>query len=370
MRAFRGGLFSVVVLAAVAVVACDVAPLTPPIASVSDKAVQSSGPPAATGAYELVALDVGDLAFQVLDINNAEQVSIDVCCGPNQEQEQAAIWQSGVLTKLGAPGPDTRPGYDSRGFSVGFSINNQGAVAGFGSVYLETHAFIWRPGSGFQDLGRLPNGTYSLGYGINDGETVVGAADTPSGVRAFRWTASQGMIELSTLPGFDAYVYAVAVNGDGVAVGVGYSASGESRALRWTPDGAVADLGSLGGTSSYAVGIAGDGTIAGVSTISDGSYHAFRWTITGGMERLDPGALFSQARDVSRAGVMGSENRGPMTKDSTVSLGVVWTDPGNARVFRPPHVSAEGVAVNDAGVIAGWWNSMPVLWRPRSSPQP
>jgi probable HAF family extracellular repeat protein len=72
----------------------------------------------------------------------------------------------------------------------------------------------------------------------------------------------------------------------------------------WTRDKGLADLGTLGGSTSFAAAIGTDGLVAGESTVR-GSFptHAFVWTRAGGMRDVGP-------RGAAQAGVRGMSANG------------------------------------------------------------
>ena len=171
---------------------------------------------------------------------------------------------------------------------MGFS-----AVAPSGIV---PHAFLYTgtPGSdgAMADLGTLtgPDG-YSRANGINAGGQVVG----DSAAHAFLYTGTPGsggaMADLGTLPGKLAS-QGLAINDVGQVVGC----SGNSldttdttqHAFLYTgtpgSGGAMADLGTLGGTYSVGRAINISGQVVGHSKTTGGAQHAFLYTGTPGVD--------------------------------------------------------------------------------------
>ncbi|KFI06613.1 hypothetical protein JN27_13035 [Massilia sp. BSC265] len=116
--------------------------------------------------------------------------------------------------------------------------NNRGEVAGMLDVHTRNRsAFLWSPGKGAVRIGA---GT--VAHQLNELGEVVGRRDgdnangTP---RAFLFSRARGLVDLHPR-GLDASE-ADDLNDHGVVVGVGYRASGERIAYRWTRGGA-ADL--------------------------------------------------------------------------------------------------------------------------------
>jgi probable HAF family extracellular repeat protein len=99
---------------------------------------------------------------------------------------------------------------------------------------------------------------------------------------------SQSITWLGVLPESNRSV-AYGVSADGaVVVGNAYDAAGYARAFRWTVDGGMQDLGTLGGDRSYAYGVSANGAVVvGSATNAEGLGYAFRWTVGGGMEDLN-----------------------------------------------------------------------------------
>ncbi len=203
---------------------------------------------------------------------------------------------------------------------VGWSYNAAG----------QFHAFRWTASGGMQNLGTL-GGCCSTAYDVSaDGSVVVGWAQNAAGqLHAFRWTASGGMQDLGTLGGRESWADGVSADGS-VVVGWARNAAGYQRAFRWTASGGMQNLGTLGGRESRSNGVSADGAVVVGSVFYDdydpfGEYYyyerAFRWTVDGGMQDLGTlGGRESRAYGVSA--------------DGSVVVGWARNAAGHGRAFR------------------------------------
>jgi probable HAF family extracellular repeat protein len=115
----------------------------------------------------------------------------------------------------------------------GMDINNPGDTVGIAfSQSGEARAVLWPQAGDVTELGTL-GGAFSRALGINDLGHVVGRADTVSGEsHSFIWTERGGMVDLGTLGG--TFSSAADTNDFGnKAVGLSYTASGDTRATLW-----------------------------------------------------------------------------------------------------------------------------------------
>ena len=119
-----------------------------------------------------------------------------------------------------------------------------------------------------------------------DGKVVVGLSDTAGfGQRAFRWTKEGGMVSLGTLGGDSSHAYAV--NGDGsVVVGRSTASDGRSQAFIWKASTGMRVLGNLDVTSATSVAqrISDDGTVVIGQRQAGMSWEGFRWTEAGAFQ--------------------------------------------------------------------------------------
>lgn len=113
---------------------------------------------------------------------------------------------------------------------------------------------------------------------------------------ATRWVGGQAA-SLGTLPGSQ-FSRAFAENARGQAVGEATAADGSPRAVLFTRDGTVRDLGGLGSGSAVANDINARGTVAGVSSAPGGPTTAVVFG-SGGPQALPP--LEPQVTGISRA---------------------------------------------------------------------
>lgn len=182
---------------------------------------------------------------------------------------------------------DPQPG---DGQTYAFAIDDDGRVAAqsFDMGDLTTRGILWDAG-GALSLGNLAPRS------LNNAGTVVGAIalyDASFGWvdHAARWE-NGALLDLGTLGGH--FSYAAAVSGSGQIVGMSFlSDDWTRRAALW--NGSWHDLGTLGGANSHAYDINDFNEVVGVADTSDGQPHAFRFTVNaagGVVDRRDLGTL-------------------------------------------------------------------------------
>jgi probable HAF family extracellular repeat protein len=284
-------------------------------------------------------------------------------------------WQDGVLTNLGTlPG-----GYNS----LAASINASGQVVGTSengetdllSGYPQSHPVLWNHGE-VLDLGTL-GGYEGVAFQSNHRGLIVGVATNavpgsfpgfPNCIvygqqsHAFLWR-NGAMQDLGTLGGTDST--AEFVNDRGQIAGASYT----NAALNAVPtgcgqllptqnpflweDGRMIDLGTLGGNFGDVAGINNNGQVAGISDLAgDLTSHAFLWDQESGMKDLGTlGGTFSQADALTEAGevVGASTTLNDQRFDAFLWKDGVMTDLG----ILPGDCATGAYAINSKEQIVG-----------------
>jgi probable HAF family extracellular repeat protein len=220
-------------------------------------------------------------------------------------------WQNGDLTDL----ESLATGWSS----AATWVNDSGQVVGISENgvidpligFPEFRAVLWKNG-GITDLGTLGGGYESIANAVNDRGQVVGFATNtipdpfsffpfPGATqsRAFLWQEG-AMQDLGTLGGPDAT--AVSINDRGQVAGQSYTNSTPNPVLDpcgsfavnvptedpfiWK-NGKMTDLGTLGGTCGFVTGQNDRGQVIGQSDLAgDLTSHPFLWTESRGMQDL------------------------------------------------------------------------------------
>jgi len=216
------------------------------------------------------------------------------CFMDNCFATHAFVAQRGSLSDLGVldGGTDSQANWvTANGLITGFSQNGEfdPLVPGFPEV----RGVLWRNGK-VVDLGTLPDGGFeSLAGPANNRGQVVGLAlntvpdscsfvGFPTQVRAFLWQ-NGAMQDLGTLGGPDAN--AELINDAGQIAGTSYPnainpASGcpSVHPFFWE-NGVMLDMGTLGGTSTEVTALNQRGEVVGMSTLAgDQTFHPFLWS--------------------------------------------------------------------------------------------
>jgi probable HAF family extracellular repeat protein len=231
---------------------------------------------AARTTYRVINLGAADLS-ELPAINNRGQVSFSL----NTDLGSRGFFYDGTATvDIGTLGGSTTNAVD---------LNNVGQLTGYSSLPsgLE-HAFVWRAGSGFVDLGTLPGAANSRAAAINNRGVVVGTSEgvplTPP--HAFRWSAADGIEDLGAFTsGLGSFSSATALNDAGLIAGNSDTSALSREAFVWTRAGGMSDISTPGSGDAYPVAVAARGQVVGhvVNPAGDFLYRAFLWTRARGM---------------------------------------------------------------------------------------
>ncbi|MEU7043259.1 hypothetical protein AB0A77_19650 [Streptomyces varsoviensis] len=258
------------------------------------------------------------------------------------------------------------------------AINDAGTTAGYSwpaataRSARQGHAVRWDSDGGGTPLAPLAGDTFSRPVAVNDAGAVVGTSwsgdeVSPDEGHGVLWRPDGTLLPLAALPG-DAYSVPTAVNGAGEAVG--YSWNGRlsaTHAVKWSPGGAVTDLGALARArwpqhdASGTFGINDSGTVIGqvfkAYPTSRSEPHAVKWENDGTITDLGPDA---GAASISPQGLMAGSRR----LDGAVrQTAVRWAPDGTATALTPPvgrSADTTAFGVNDAGTVVGHsWSGNP-----------
>ncbi|HUO11109.1 MAG TPA: hypothetical protein VM008_22605 [Phycisphaerae bacterium] len=182
--------------------------------------------------------------------------------------------------------------------AVAMGINASGQVTGFSAGPL-MQAFVFRNGLG-TSLGTL-GGTLSLGYGINNAGAVAGYVWTSGGVdQGFVYSGGETTATASS----DGDISLSAINGSGEGAGVRYSPDGINGQAIIFSDGSIQYIGTLpGAAGSFANGINDLGQVVGHADFAPGYDHRAFLYANGVLTDLGTlGGPISSATAINNAG--------------------------------------------------------------------
>lgn len=251
--------------------------------------------------------------------------------------------------------------------TYGGMVSSDGSVGAVGANSFRV--FRWNS-TGIVDLGTLGGNNAFLGGLSSDGGVVVGSAGVlrdpvvPTAdlvYHAFRWT-SAGMADLGTLGGTSSTAIGVSRDGNTVVGDSDMAGNQPSHAFRWTSTGMI-DLGALvDGGNSQAVATSDDGSVvigsASVTTTGNGGSHGFRWTHAGMVDLGTLGGANSHAYAISSdgsvvAGVADTSAAAVANSPTAIVVGpsIVGGTAGITAIFRAARWTSGGIA--DLGTLGG-----------------
>ncbi|MCA9285673.1 MAG: hypothetical protein KDA22_10680 [Phycisphaerales bacterium] len=205
-----------------------------------------------------------------------------------------------------------------------------------------------------QDLGTLagPDNKIdpgSFAFALSSGGTVVGYSVTALPTRnfhGFRWV--NGVLTDLPVVGSDAHSMAYAVNATGDAVGVSYALGAlDVNGVRWSADGTTTLLGQFEPRD-----ISDSGVVVGALPVAGqlGVTHAIRW-VNGAITDLGTlGGSHSAAFAVNEAGWIVGDST---INGSLATRAFLWHDGNMSSLGTLGGASSHALAINDANQVAG-----------------
>lgn len=269
--------------------------------------------------------------------------------------QEPFLYHNGTSTSLGSLGGS---------YGDATAVNSSGQVVGYSYVSQlgQTHAFLYSGGK-MTDLGTLQGSGGSWARDINDAGQIVGHSTISDGTGGFLTRAflySDGsMRSLGTLGGRESFAAAISnvVSSVSHVAGWSYTAENAQRAFLYNGT-ALINLGALAGTSSsYATDVNRNGQVVGVSyTIGGEEFRAFIYQ-NGAMSDLGSlGGSRSSATAINDAGqVVGWSNTAEGQQHA-----YLHSEGGMTDLNALPGVASSGwvlqsaIAINNAGQIMGY----------------
>ncbi len=307
----------------------------------------------ATVLDELPGGSYGNVAYGINNAGQSVGVAVETHDHPHPWKDEfafqhAVTWdRNGVLTEL-----PLLPEAEALGAqAVATAINARGTIAGWasgppvemwGDVLNGTpHAVIWtsNPSGGYTvtRLGELPGTETSEAADINNRGQVVGYAQVDGEAVAVTWD-SDGNPALLPTPTGATFAEATGINNKGEIVGSA-QVGDSSVALLWTPvrggDGySVTVLDGLTGTRANANDINDAGVIVGRANLASGQERAVVWTpVPGGgyvitelcpLPKQTPAHTFSEANAINNQGQVAGRSIGGSSQGDQVQRPVLW----------------------------------------------
>ncbi|MEZ6242733.1 MAG: GC-type dockerin domain-anchored protein [Phycisphaerales bacterium] len=316
--------------------------------------------PVITAAIAIICTNAAAQQYAITDLgainagsqaNKISDSSLAVGIATNLEQQFSAFtWDGSFVTHPPLAGDTQTEGIDAAGDLAVFASYSLGT--------LDARAVLLDSGVPFELDTFLPRGVNATGQVVGERDRAFASGMHTS--QAVLW--DKGV--LTPLADLGAGVESSAADINDALWIVGKSFPAESptpRAALWI-DGAVSDLGTLGGSGAHATAISNTRYVVGMSRTAAGQPHAFRYLLSPAgavVKRTDLGVLdldWSDARDVNDAGdVVGT----------SASRAFLYTN--NQMLDLNDHIPANSgwrlttaAGINNQGQIVGWGEHGPL----------
>ena len=248
------------------------------------------------------------------------------------------------LTSLASYSPSTD-------INARFAINLSGGVAGdsyvVGEQVTSRQAILYSGGSSsnLPDLG----GGYSDVAALNNAGQAVGSVKATDGtMHAVLWQ-NGAITDLGSLGGLSG-TYATGINNAGQVVGYGSLANGSIEAFLWQAGSGMTSLADLGGGTGNAAAINDAGQIVGTSYTAAGAQQAVLWQNGKITDLGDLGGGASEALAINA--------RGQVVGDALTATGTthafIWQNGAMTDLGTLGGAASEALAINSEGEVVGY----------------
>ncbi|MBS2022431.1 MAG: LruC domain-containing protein, partial [Deltaproteobacteria bacterium] len=160
------------------------------------------------------------------------------------------------------------------------TVSASGLAAGLyytDNTYNVVHCIVWSESTGLIDIGTL-GGSSCSPTKVNASGLLVGVSSTATNdYKGFVWSAATGMLEI----GDSSYSSLQDINDSGEAVGSEYDpVAGIERAIVWTQDGGIVDLGANTTDQTLGLYVNESGLVVGRGNVTGQPYdYIARWSL-------------------------------------------------------------------------------------------
>jgi uncharacterized membrane protein len=241
--------------------------------------------------------------------------------------------------------------------NVAWGMNNAGEVVGWNQgPQAMVRAYVWRPGTGIQELPPPAGFTESRADDISNTGFIVGAANTGLGTtdHAWRWFNGQ-YVMIPPVPGQQCPgMLSYAVNDRGDVVGVTCGGSFGSVPWYYSDTTGTIDLSQFG--ISYARDVNNAGVVTGAA-FNGSRYVAMRWQAPAGPIEFLP-TLPSPYDDTARGEGINEAGRVVGLSINVLTGSDHWRafegDPSGVQMISSPTTARSGAyAINELGEVVG-----------------